>query len=289
MDGAFHILCHSKLAILGKYVVQSPLLSKTFPETAPSLIYDSNEKFDAVCIDVLPEVWRVSRSLETDRIGTASRLSRLLKEIRETLESISATRVTRAARLKLCVDVRQSSTNDDKRTDQASKCSNIEDDSRRRSGKLWDLMDNRIGHVLRPLSMSKSIIDLWSMSFEDTKKHPKLNQSFLLHFSTLFDIECSFDWIRDQDEQKEYYEIIYAIASSELSQILCDEYDEESDYFATIRSTHAHMCNDLTFIGRQEPDRALIWWSDLDHSSVMDLRKQKFFMASPMVELARAF
>lgn len=68
----------------------------------------------------------------------------------------------------------------------------------------------------------------------------------LLHYVYLFGVnECKLNLIRDALIREQYYDILYFAATSELKDILGDQFDLDNDYFSILRSLHLQVRNEL--------------------------------------------
>ncbi len=70
---------------------------------------------------------------------------------------------------------------------------------------------------------------------------------------------------------------------------LGDEFEDDGHYKANFKSVHRQTVFHLDQVGRREPNAALDWWRAIENSAVIDLRKQKLYLAPLFLEAARAF
>lgn len=79
---------------------------------------------------------------------------------------------------------------------------------------------------------------------------------------------------------------MYKTAISELKYILGVEFDEDTDYFAVLRSLHSHMCRERHEAGRDHTKSAMELWFYVEKSDVTALRKRRMYMALLLIDFA---
>ncbi len=72
-------------------------------------------------------------------------------------------------------------------------------------------------------------------------------------------------------------------------QKLGDEFEGGGDYKASFKSIHRQMIFHLDQVGRREPNAALDWWRVVENRALIDLHKQKLYLARLFLEATRAF
>lgn len=112
----------------------------------------------------------------------------------------------------------------------------------------------------------------------------------MFHCACLFDInEYQLYWFPADQDKTLYFSTLYSAAAKALKDVLGDEFDDNMEYVAVMRSIHLVLCTELYTTRWDEAVAALSWWHDIQFCGAVDLRKRTLYCAPILIDLARAF